>query len=39
MVDFKVQDKQALIKDVTDSIKAVYPEYSVCVNVDTDFSD
>ena len=39
VVDFKVQDKQALIQEITDSIKAVYPEYTVCVNVDTDFSD
>ena len=39
VVDFKVEDKDALIAEIVNSIKAVYPDYTVCVNIDTDFTD
>ena len=39
VIDFSVPDQDKLIDDITKKIKALYPEYSIFIQPDSDFSD
>ena len=39
VVDFAVPDQQALIDAITEKVKQAYPDFTVCVQPDSDFSD
>lgn len=39
VMDFKVRDRNALRDRIAEAVKAQYPDYSVNVNIDTDYSD
>ncbi len=39
VTDFEAEEPLAVVENITEKIKAMYPEYEVCIQPDLDFSD